>query len=247
MTIRFAGPEELASLSLRKAPAREGILRLIDVEDFDLSACGGTHVLRTGAIGIIAVAATERFKGGVRVTFLCGGRALDGYHALRDAVAGSVRALSVLPAELPVTIERLQADARDLRKQIKDQQMQLAAHHADALAEAAIDVGGVRLVATSLAGWDANGLKAIASRIAERPGHVAILVSEPPPGAIVTARRGPARTPVPCRGSCSHNTEAREVDVQSSRRGRRHFTSRRCAGFRQRVDHVVGVGGSSRQ
>jgi alanyl-tRNA synthetase len=188
VTIRFAGPEEVAKLALRKEPKREGTLRLIDVQDFDLSACGGTHVARTGAIGLIAIAATERFRGGSRVTFLCGGRALAGYRALRDAVAGSVRALSVLPAELPAAIERLQADAKDLRKQVKDFQIKQAAHEADALAGAAVDAGGVQLVVASLPGWDANGLKAIASRIAERPGYVAVLVSEPAPAALVVAR-----------------------------------------------------------
>src|SRR6266545_2938187 len=90
VAIRFAGPDEIAKLPLRKEPKREGILRLIDVQDFDLSACGGTHVARTGAIGLIAVAATERLRGGSRVTFLCGGRALAGYRSLREAGAGSV-------------------------------------------------------------------------------------------------------------------------------------------------------------
>ena len=75
-------------MPLRKEPARGGTLRLIDVDGFDLSACGGTHVARTGGIGVIAVAAWERFKGGQRVEFLCGGRALAGYRALRDAVDG---------------------------------------------------------------------------------------------------------------------------------------------------------------
>ena len=191
VAIRFAGPDEIARLALRKEPKREGTLRLIDVQDFDLSACGGTHVARTGAIGMIAVAATERVRGGSRLTFLCGGRALAGYRSLRDAVAGSVRALSVLPAELPAAIERLQADAREQRKQIKDSQSKLAVQEADGLAnaaEVAVGAGGARLVAASLAGWDAAGLKAIAARIAERPGYVAILVGEPPPAALVVAR-----------------------------------------------------------
>jgi alanyl-tRNA synthetase len=188
VAIRFAEPDEIAKLPLRKEPKREGTLRLIDVQDFDLSACGGTHVARTGAIGMIAIAATERFRGGSRLTFLCGGRALAGYRALRDAVAGSVRALSVLPAELPAAIERLQADGKDLRKQVKDFQIQQAAHEADALAGAAVDAGGVRLVVASLSGWDANGLKAIASRIAERPGHAVVLLGDPPPAALVVAR-----------------------------------------------------------
>ena len=188
VAIRFAGPEEIARLPLRKEPKREGTLRLIDVQDFDLSACGGTHVARTGAIGLVAVAATERFRGGSRITFLCGGRALAGYRALRDAVAGSVRLLSVLPAELPAAIERLQADGKDLRRQIKDFQAKLAAQEADALADAADVAGETRRVIASLPGWDAAGLKLIASRIVERPGYLAILVGDPSPAPIVVAR-----------------------------------------------------------
>jgi alanyl-tRNA synthetase len=188
VTIRFAGAEEVASLGLRKESKREGTLRLIDVEAFDLSACGGTHVARTGAIGVIAVAGVERFRGGSRVTFLCGGRALAGYRALRDAVAGSVRVLSVTPAELPAAIERLQTDAKDARKQVREFQTKVAAQEADTLADAAREIAGARVVAASLAGWDAGGLKTIASRIVERPAHVAILLSEPAPAAIVVAR-----------------------------------------------------------
>ena len=185
--IRFASAEEAASLGLRKESKRGGTLRLIDVQDFDLSACGGTHVARTGAIGIIAVSATERFRGGLRVTFLCGGRALAGFRALRDTVGASVRALSVLPAELPVAIERLQGESRDARKQVKDLQGRLASHEADALA-AAVVADGVKLVGAALAGWDAAALKTIAARIAERPGYVAVLVGDPPAAPIVVAR-----------------------------------------------------------
>jgi alanyl-tRNA synthetase len=188
VTIRFASAEEAAALGLRKESKRGGTLRLIDVEGFDLSACGGTHVSRTGAIGIIAVSAVERFRGGSRVTFLCGSRALAGFRGLRDAVAGSVRALSVLPAELPASIERLQSESKELRKQIKDLQTKAALHEADALADAAEGTADGRLVAAVLPGWDAAGLKTIASRIVERPGHVAVLMSSPPPAALVVAR-----------------------------------------------------------
>jgi alanyl-tRNA synthetase len=190
VTIRFAPAEEAAALGLRKEPKRGGTLRLIEVDGFDLSACGGTHVSRTGAIGIIATSAAERFRGGSRLTFLCGGRALAGFRALRDAVAGSVRALSVLPAELPASIERLQTESKDLRKQLKDLQAKAAAHEADALADAAEPVGEWRLVAAALPGWDAAGLKTVAARIVQRPGHVAVLVGGPPPAAVVVARSG---------------------------------------------------------
>jgi alanyl-tRNA synthetase len=188
VSIRFASAEEAVSLGLRKESKREGTLRLVSVEDFDLSACGGTHVARTGAIGIIAVSAAERFRGGSRVTFLCGGRALTGFRGLRAAVAGSVRALSVLPGDLPAAIERLQTEGKELRKQVKDLQTKAALHEADALAAAAEPLGGYSVVLAALPGWDAAGLKAIAARIVERPGHLAVLVGEPAPLSVVVAR-----------------------------------------------------------
>jgi alanyl-tRNA synthetase len=188
VTIRFTSADEAASLGLRKESKREGTLRLIDVEGFDLSACGGTHVARTGAIGIIAVSATERVRGGSRLTFLCGGRALAGFRTLRDVVAGSVRVLSVLPGDLPGAIERQQADNKDLRKQIKDLQTRTAVHEADALADASKETAVGKLVAAALPGWDAAGLKTIAARIVERPGHIAVLLGTPAPAAIVVAR-----------------------------------------------------------
>ena len=188
VAIRFASAEDAASLGLRKESRREGTLRLIDVEGFDRSACGGTHVSRTGAIGVIAVSSTERFKGGSRITFLCGGRALHGFRSLRDVVAASVRVLSVMPSELPAAIERLQSDAKEQRRQLKDSQERLAAHEADALADAAASFGSLKLVTAGLPGWDVAGIKTIASRIVERPAHVAVLLSEPAPSSIVIAR-----------------------------------------------------------
>ena len=74
VAIRVATPEEAANLPLRKASLRSGPIRLIEVCDFDLSACGGTHVSRTGAIGIVATTGTDKFRGGSRIEFVCGGR-----------------------------------------------------------------------------------------------------------------------------------------------------------------------------
>ena len=91
VAIRFVDAEEAATLPLRKDPVRGGTLRLVDVESFDLSACGGTHVARTGGIGVIAIGATERFKGGQRVEFFCGGRALMKFRSMRDWLASPCR------------------------------------------------------------------------------------------------------------------------------------------------------------
>ena len=193
VSIRFVSPDEAATLPLRKEPARTGVLRLIDVKDFDLSACGGTHVARTGAIGAIVVPAVEKFKGGARVTFACGSRALRVFRAQREAVSASVRALSVLPHELPGAIERMQVEAKELRRAIKKFQESLAAQEAARLVEAgetaAGETGGAgRVVVEALDGWDANGLKIIASEITQRSSAVVVLLSAAAPFAVVVAR-----------------------------------------------------------
>lgn len=79
ITIRNVTPEEAAELPLRKDPAREGELRLIEVEGFDLTPCGGTHAHRTGEVGMIAVRHWERAKGLTRIEFVAGVRALADY------------------------------------------------------------------------------------------------------------------------------------------------------------------------
>jgi alanyl-tRNA synthetase len=76
VTIRFADAADAAVLPLRKETARTGSLRIVEVEEFDVSACGGTHVARAGEIGLVAVSGWERFKGGSRLEFRCGVRAL---------------------------------------------------------------------------------------------------------------------------------------------------------------------------
>ena len=187
VTVRFASAEEAAALPLRKEPVRGGTLRLIEVDGFDLSACGGTHVSRTGAIGIIAVHAWERYKGGTRVTFVCGGRALRAFRAARDVIASSIRQLSIQPSELPGALSRLQAESRELRQQVRLLGDELAIHRAEALVAAAEHVGAARVVCRVVDG-DAAALKTLASAIASRAGAAAVFVGASRPCVIVVSR-----------------------------------------------------------
>jgi alanyl-tRNA synthetase len=188
VTIRTASPEEAAGLPLRKESVRSGPLRLIDVADFDLSACGGTHVARTGEIGVIAVSATERFRGGSRITFVCGGRALRAFRFQRDAIAGSIKHLSVAPAELPASIDRLQQDLKQSRKDIARLQQSLAVHEAVRLLDDATAVDGVRVIVQALEAWDAAGLRAIATSLTAHERVAAALLSATQPAAAAVAR-----------------------------------------------------------
>jgi alanyl-tRNA synthetase len=186
--IRIVSGDEAASLQLRKEAARTGPLRVIEVEGFDLSACGGTHVARAGEVGIIALRSWEKFRGGLRVEFVCGGRALREFRVLRDAVAGSLRFLSVAPLDLPSAIEGAQTENRDLRRTIRSLGERLAVHEAATLVERSRQVGPARVVVEALDGWDQTGLKALAAAASGRPGSVIALLSAGDPGIVVIAR-----------------------------------------------------------
>jgi alanyl-tRNA synthetase len=187
VAVRFADKDEAASLPLRKESKREGVLRLVVIEGFDLSACGGTHVARTGEIGIIVPVGWERFKGGLRVEFVCGARALHWSSMLRDTVTASTRLLSVTTEELTGAIERLQSETKDARKEIRSLQARVAAQEAIELAGRGRKIGPVTVVVEALDGWDAPGLKAIASAIAGKPGRVVVLFTASRPALAVVA------------------------------------------------------------
>jgi alanyl-tRNA synthetase len=188
VTVRFVSSEEAASLPLRKPPKRAGEIRLVDVADFDLSACGGTHVASTGRIGIIAVTAWERFKGGTRVSFVCGRRALDSHRRLRDVVSSASSLLSTGAVEIAPQIEKLQQDARERARLLADVQTELAGHRARAWREAAETIGPHRVVLRIDPAADSASLKTMAQAIVAEPGLVAVLIGSGQPTPIVVAR-----------------------------------------------------------
>jgi alanyl-tRNA synthetase len=187
VSIRFVSAQEAEALPLRKESAREGTLRLIDIDGYDLSACGGTHVASTGSIGLIAMGGVERFKGGQRVEFFCGGRALRKFATMRELIGGAVRLLSVQPDEVPGAVERLQAEARDRQRAATALEHELARFRAAELAARAEVTAAVRLVLAAVDA-DAQGLKSLASAIVSRPGHVVLLASTSRPTLVVAAR-----------------------------------------------------------
>ena len=189
VAIRTATADEAAKLPLRKESARTGPLRLIEIEDFDLSACGGTHVARTGAIGIIATSGGEKVRGGTRLEFVCGGRALSRFRTWREAFAATQRHLSVRPEDLAAGIERLQDEARQLQRTMAALQQRLAQHEAHAVVSHGEKVGDRLVVAEMVDGWDATGLKSLAAAAAAAHPRAAIaLFSASSPALAVVAR-----------------------------------------------------------
>ncbi len=186
--VRIVPAEEAGRLPLRKPPARSGSVRLVEIEGCDLSACGGTHVPATGMIGAIVTTASERFKGGTRLTFVCGGRAVRSHGRFRDIVLDSTRVLSVTPGELPAAIERLRGDVKALTKALRDQGDALAQYRAEEIRAQAETLGRFRVVIHVDPQQDAGALKTLAAAVTSVPGFVAVFAGGGQPMPLVVSR-----------------------------------------------------------
>ncbi|MFB3853215.1 MAG: DHHA1 domain-containing protein [Vicinamibacterales bacterium] len=233
VSIRFVDDRESAGVTFRKEPGHVGRLRIIEVEGFDVCACGGTHVARTGEIGVIAVLSSERFRGGIRLEFACGSRALSAFRTFRDAVSGSLGHLSVLPSELPAAIERMQSESKDLRKAMRRVQGRLATFEAESVAKEAEMVGGRRHVVRALEGWDADALKAMASAITAKDGFEVALFSRAAPlvGVVACSRDS----------QIDANAVMRSLTARFGGKGGGRRDLAQGGGFVGNVDEVLGA------
>ncbi len=186
VAIRYADAADLvAEPRLRKQTLRTGRVRLVDVEGHDLSACGGTHVTRTGEVGMIVLRGTERFRGGTRVTFLCGRRALESHRDLRDCGDAAARALSVSVGDLPQAVERLRDDLRTEQRRSRDLAARLVELQVASLAQ---QVSADGTLVAHLPDADAQAVRLAASHLVSATGRVVALLAGDAPHALVVAR-----------------------------------------------------------
>lgn len=143
VTTHVVSPEEAAHFPLRRPPTVEGAMRLVAIGDlpeaahFDLNPCGGVHVTRTGEIGLIKIVGLESRGAETRVSFLCGGRAWRDYANKHDIVVQLGLTLTVGYWELEQAIERLQAENKQQRRELRQAQERLLAVEASELAASA--------------------------------------------------------------------------------------------------------------
>nr|MDQ3745318.1 alanyl-tRNA editing protein [Acidobacteriota bacterium] len=140
-------PEEAARMPLRKDSAREGSLRVIEIEGFDFSPCGGTHARRTGEVGLIAARQWERAKGLVRVTFVAGVRALEDYRRANRTARAVAALFSTARDEAADAASRLQEENKQMQRRLRAaEELAARAEAREILEEAEGDADGVRRV-----------------------------------------------------------------------------------------------------
>ncbi len=111
---------ELSGYTLRRPTGRTGKIRLVRIgtEDdcFDLVACGGVHLPRTGMLNLLHLAGVERIRGHQRLHFKIGNRALEDYRNMQSVVTAAAERYSAQPADLPDRIDQEQREVQDLRR-----------------------------------------------------------------------------------------------------------------------------------
>ena len=130
----FVPEERIGEVPLRKPPKVAGLIRVVEADAFDYSACGGTHCRRTGEIGLIKIVKAERLRGNLRFEFVCGFRALRDYALKNRAIRNLVGRFNVGEAEVTTAVERLAEELKALKRQARRTEDALGAYEAHELA-----------------------------------------------------------------------------------------------------------------
>jgi alanyl-tRNA synthetase len=178
VTVRYGTAQQFAQIGVRKEVDRGGILRAIEIEGADLQPCGGTHVKRTGQIGLLLVRRCTKIRQDWRVEFVCGQRAERAASADFQLLRQVALRLQCAPEAAAAAVERAVAERDANFKRLRTISDQLAE------AEAALVLltnppgpGGVRLLARTLEGVGVEYLGHFAARLTREEKTVALLVS----------------------------------------------------------------------
>ncbi|HEY1677379.1 MAG TPA: DHHA1 domain-containing protein [Candidatus Sulfotelmatobacter sp.] len=191
--IRFVTQEEAGKLGLRKPPKTErDDLRIIDIRDVDVSACGGTHVNQTGQIGCVLLRKFEKVRQGWRVEFVAGQRAVStarkDYIALTDAAG----LFSAHIYDVPLQARKSLEEIRSLRKQREHSLEELASAQATAILAETPETNGRKIVTRSFANREMNFLKLLAQKMTRSASNVIALLAttSPQPSLIFVQSAG---------------------------------------------------------
>jgi alanyl-tRNA synthetase len=141
------GEEELKGLNLRKVPEKTGKIRIIKVEDFDFSACGGTHCQAAGEVGLIKITKWEKRGEKIRLEFICGRRARKDYFWKNELIKNISNKLTIKDSELGEAIDRMLEERKEIRKELKEFKEKLQEYEAKRLIdESSLKDDGIKII-----------------------------------------------------------------------------------------------------
>ncbi len=176
-----------------------GTLRIVSVEDADICTCCGTHPPFTGMLGSVKVIRHEKHKGGCRVEFVCGGRALADADKKNSTLLAVAQGLSVKPEQVPDALAKLKADLLAQLDDVKSKLLKIEEAQLQELYDnAPTNAAGTKILAVPLDGHDAKDIKVFLPKATALEHTICLLVAAKPERISYAAALG-AATEGDCR------------------------------------------------
>jgi len=163
-------------------------VRVLKMGEFSTELCGGTHVQRTGDIGFFKIVAEGGVAAGIRrVEAVTGAGALAYVQGLEREVKSATQLVGAQPGDLLGKLEKLQAEQKALEKELAKLKGKLASSAGDSLADQAIEVNGIKVLAAAVEGADNNALREMLDKLKDKLGSAAIVLASVSEGKVALA------------------------------------------------------------
>jgi alanyl-tRNA synthetase len=168
---------EVDSIPFRKPPKVSGRIRVVEVDGFDYTPCGGTHCPSTGMVGLLKIIKTERVNQKLRIHFVAGYQALDYFDAYQDVAQQAAALLETGLDGIPAALQRKLDQLKAAQTELETLRTGLLAVEADHLAASAEELGPLRLVTALFHDRPGTDLRQLALKLRDLPGMVALLAA----------------------------------------------------------------------
>jgi alanyl-tRNA synthetase len=173
----FISPAELTSIPLRRPPKVTENIRIVEIDGFDYSPCGGTHVLRTGSIGLVKVVKTEQQKDKLRIHFIAGTQALDVFRHMYESFTGLASQMSTSWQVIPELVIKQADQLNVLQKELLMMRKVIIKYEALDLADNAELKDGIRTVRAIFKDRQVSEIRLLAEEVKKIAGLVAYLAT----------------------------------------------------------------------
>lgn len=173
----FVAPEQLESIPLRRPPKVKENIRIVEIDAYDYSPCGGTHVDYTGSIGLVKVLKAERQNDKMRIYFIAGLQAMEVFRLMYDSINGLANQMSIAWQDIPDVIEKQAEQLGMLKKELQALRMESVRYESGQLVSLAEENTGIKLVRAIFDHRPVNELRMLAEELKKTTNLVSYLVS----------------------------------------------------------------------
>lgn len=167
--------DELSSMPLRRTPKKKGRIRIVEIDGFDFTPCGGTHCRRTGEIGLIKTGRWEKIRGHVRIQFLCGNRALTEYRWKSETVEELADRFSARGTDVLSLVMKQTDEIKELKANVKEVTLKALDMEVHELLSKAPVLGELKIVKAVYQNRPSEDMKTLATMITESEKSIALL------------------------------------------------------------------------